>query len=427
MSQPISFSQIPNKRSIIAWCFYDWANSSFFTVVLTFIFATYFTKKVALNTILGTAQWGYAIALSGLLIAIIGPILGAIVDQKGRRKPWIFIFSCLTVIASALLWFIKPEISYVTLSLGCLVVGVVSIEIAIIFYNAMLKDLAPKNYVGRISGWAWGCGYAGGLLCLSVALFVFVQGDPAWLGLSAKHAEHIRICGPLVAIWFGLFSLPLFFFTKDRESTGTPLKQAIRIALKQLWHTLISLKDYKELLKFLIARMLYIDGLNTIFAFGGIYAAGTFGLSFAEVIQFGIAMNVAAGVGAVSFAWLDDWFGAKATILFALGMILIFATGILLVKTKLLFWVFGMGVSICIGPIQSASRSMMVRLSPHGKVTEMFGLYALSGKATAFIGPWLLGVLTIYFNSQRIGLSSVLAFLLSGGILLCFVKSPKNR
>lgn len=415
-----------NKRSIIAWCFYDWANSSYFTVIMTFIFATYFTEKVAVSNISGTAQWGYTMAIAGLIVALLSPLLGAVSDHQQRRKPWIFVFTVLAVLACALLWFARPYPDYIYFTLMCVALGLIGVEVGMVFYNAMLKDLVPKAYLGRISGWAWGFGYLGGLLSLVISLFVFVQGNPVWLYLDEDSFEQIRICGPFVAVWFALFAVPLFIFTPDPEVQSVDLLTATKKGLRTLWHTLCSLRDYKEIVKFLLARIFYIDGLNTIFAFGGIYAAGTFGMSFKEIIEFGIAMNIAAGFGAASFAWLDDYLGAKQTIIIALVIMIITGSGMLLAETTRQFWILGMGLSLCVGPVQAASRSLMARLAPTEIVTEMFGLYALSGKVTAFIGPWLLGLVTLHFNSQRLGMSTVVCFLGIGLLLLCFVKPKKS-
>lgn len=394
-----------NTKAIIAWCLYDWANAAYFTVILTFVFAAYFTQKIAINPVIGTAQWGYTIALSGIIIAVLSPILGAIADANNRRKPWIFSFTLLAVIASALLWFVTPQINTTYFALTCVALGLIGVEIAIVFYNAMLKDLVPESHTGRLSGWAWGVGYAGGLLCLVISLGI-----------------DIRLCGPLVAIWLAVFSLPLLFFTS--ESAIPTDKSAIKQGLSTLWQTLCHLPRHKNIFIFLLARMLYINGVNTLFAFGGIYAAGTFGMSLTEIIKFGIAMNIAAGLGAASFAWLDDYIGSKSTIVIALIIMIAMGTGVLLVKSTSLFWLFGMGVSLCVGPVQAASRSLMTHLAPRECVAEMFGLYAFAGKATAFLGPWLLGLLTLHFNSQRIGMSVVVYFLVFGLILLAFVRPP---
>lgn len=421
-------SQAPKKasfRAIISWFLYDWACSSFSIIIITFIFATYFTKSVATNTVIGTAQWGNAIAGASLVIALLSPICGAIADYEGRRKPWLLFFTLIAIITAALLWFVKPSPQYVSWALICVILGTIGLEMAAVFYNAMLSDITQKDYLGRFSGWAWGLGYFGGLACLTIALFAFVEGKISWLHLDKNTAQQIRICGPLVAIWFALFGWPLFAFTPDRPSTGLGYVNAVKQGIHLLKNTLTSILKYKDISNFLLARLFYIDGLNTIFAFGGIYAAGTFHMSFAEVIKFGIAMNIFAGIGAIVFAWLDDYKGSKITILISIALMVLTGLGMVLAHSKTLFWILGLGLSVCVGPIQAASRSLMIRIAPPELITEMFGLFTLSGKITAFMGPWVLAWVTLIFDSQRAGMSTVLFFLTFGGILLSRIKIHK--
>ena len=407
--------KLPPKTSrlgIVAWCLYDWGNSAFSTVILTFIFATYFVEKIAINKITGTAQWGKAVAIAGLIIAVSSPIFGAIADHEGRRKPWVAVFMGVAIISAVFLGFAQPSPAYVRWTLVWLVLGVVGLEVSVVFYNAMMTHLVSPNYLGRLSGWGWGVGYFGGLVSLVFGLFL-------------ADANAVRLCGPLVAVWYALFAIPLFIWTPDAPSTGVRFTTAIRLGLKELLNTIRMLPQYKQMVKFLLAHMIYVDALNTIFAFGGIYAAGTFNMDMTEVIEFGVAMNIAAGCGAISFGWLDDAIGAKPTILISLGIMLTMGIAMLLVYSKLVFWILGMLLSLSFGPVQSASRSLMLRLAPKRLMTEMFGLYALSGKVTAFMGPWLLGTFTLLFNSQRVGMSTTMFFLVFGAILLCFVKLPR--
>lgn len=411
--------------SLLSWCLYDWAMSAFSSIVTTFIFSTYFTQGIAVNKIIGTAQWGNAMALAGLCIAIISPILGAIADNEGRRKPWLFIFSLITIMASALLWYAKPSTAYVFFTLTCVILGTIGIEVGMVFYNAMLSSIAPKKYLGRISGWAWGLGYLGGLAALTIALFVLLNHS-AWFGLNLHTSEQVRICGPLVAIWFVIFGWPLFVFTPDQPSSGLGIYRSMTKGLAKLKKTLSSVQEHRNILLFLLARMLYTDGLNTLFAFGGIYAAGTFGMTYTKIIIYGITMNISAGLGSAIFAWMDDARGSKFTILFSLALMLTAGIGVLVVHQEHLFWILSWIVGLCVGPIQSASRSLIIRLSPQPMMTEIFGLFALSGKVTAFIGPWILGLVTLWTNSQRIGMSTVMVFLLAGGILLLWVSEEAS-
>lgn len=406
------------RRAIAAWCLYDWANSPVPTVVLTFVIPAYFAQAVAADPTRATAQWGLAQGLAGLAIAVVSPALGAIADRGGGRKGWLGLFTGLMVAACALLWTVAPTPDHAGRMLVLAAVVVVTLELALVFYNALLPRLVNSDNVGRVSGWAWGLGYAGGLAGLVVVLFGFVQADPAPFGLDRSAAEHVRIAGPLVAAWVAVFAVPLFFLTPDQRGGGAPVVTAVRDGFLALGKTLKELRHAPTVVRFLLARMLYIDGVNTIFAFGGIYAAGTFGLSISQVILFGIVLNVTAGVGAFVFGWVDDGIGPRRTILVSLAGMVVCGVPVLVTTSLPVFWVFGAGLGIFVGPVQSASRSMMVRLVPPGREGEMFGLYALSGRVTAFLGPWLVGLVVALSGSQRWGLAVVLPLLIAGGVLL---------
>jgi UMF1 family MFS transporter len=411
---------IANKKVLIAWCIYDWACSAFPIIVTTFIFATYFTAQVAVNEISGTYLWANATALAGIIIAILSPIVGAIADHRGHHKRWLFAFTLLCIISSALLWYAYPAPTSIYYTLTCVVFGTVGLELAIVFYNSFLPHIAPKKYLGRISGWAWGLGYLGGILSLSIVLFVFIKGNHAWL--NAQTAASVRICGPLVALWFAMFSLPLFIFIPDTKLTQLTIIQAIRRGLQELGQTLRALPTEKNLLLYLVAHLIYTDGLNTLFAFGGIYAAGTFKMNMTGVILFGITMNISAGIGAILLAWVDDYLGSKPTILISLVCLIFLSIPLLIVKEASHFWGYALFLSLFLGPTQAASRSLMARLVPEEKSAEMFGIYAFSGRITAFLGPWLLGLATVYFASQRAGMATILLFFILGAILMCFVR-----
>ncbi len=426
-SAPEPTPQGAGRRGLLAWCLYDWANSAFPTVIVTFVFAAYVTNVIAPSPEVGTGQWGFAMGLSGLVIALASPVLGAIADQNGRRKPWIAAFSLACVAVGALLWTVTPEPGALVWALFLVAAANVAFEIGTVFYNAMLPEVAPAGMMGRLSGWAWGAGYAGGLACLGVSLLLFVQPDAPLLGLDKAAYEHVRITGPFVGLWFLVFALPLFLFTPDRRGTGKPAGAAVREGLKTLGATLKALPRYGQVLRFLIARMLYTDGLNTLFAFGGIYAAGTFGMGFDEILIFGILLNVTAGLGAVGFAWVDDWLGPKRTVLIAVGCLIALGAAILVVESKLWFYVLGCAIGTFIGPAQSASRTLMARLAPAEVRTEMFGLYALSGKVTAWIGPILVGGVTLLAESQRWGMATILLLFVAGALLLLPLREPPQQ
>ena len=413
------------RRARIAWCVYDWANSAFPTVIVTFVFSVYFVDGVAVDKITGTKQWAYALSLSGVAIALLSPVLGAIADSAGPRKPWLGFFSAMTIVCAGLLWFSYPDPSFAIYALVVFSIANISFEVSQVFYNAMLPTIVLNDKIGQLSGWGWGLGYIGGLACLVLLLTVFVQAKPPPLGLDTGQSEHVRIIGPVVALWFALFCLPLFVFVTDVPSRGVRPLQAARKGINTLISTIRKVRSYRNIAWFLCARLYYVDGMNTMFAFGAVYARGTFEMSLEEVIMFAIAMNVTAGIGAASFGWIDDYLGSKKTIAIALGGLICLGIPLLLVETKLWFWVFGLLLGLFMGPAQAASRSMMARIAPAEYRTEMFGLFAFSGRATAYVGPFVLGTLTYVFDSQRVGMSTIVGFLGAGLIILLW-KVPEE-
>lgn len=424
--QPLQPAGVP-KRALIAWCLFDWANSAFPTVVQTFVFSTFFVNQVAADPELGNAQLGLANSLTAAVIAIGSPVIGAIADRTGRRKPWLLALSLLCIASTASLWFVTADGSSVVLGLLLLGVATLGFEFGITFYNAMLADLAPSDRVGRLSGWGWGLGYAGGLACLLLGKAVFVDPDPSWLGLDRAALEHVRIVMPMAAAWFALFAVPLFLLVPDPPSSHLGLRQALRLGLSDLAATLRQLRRHANIARFLLAKMIYIDGLNTLFLFGGTYAGVTMGMSFSEVLTFGIILNVSAGLGAAAFAWVDDLVGAKPTIAISLACLALLGGGVLLVDDKTWFLVLAVAIGIFLGPTQAASRSLMARLAPPAQRAEFFGLYNFAGKATAFVGPAVFGWATWFFDSQRAGMATLLPFFLIGLLLLLTVRSPQNR
>ena len=414
------------KRSELSWCLYDWANSAFPTVIITFIFSAYFTEIIATDKVSGTAQWAWTLSVSGLAVAFSAPILGAIADFTGRRKPWILFFTWLCATLTWLLWYVKPDINFIFMSLVILGCANFAFEMATVFYNAMLPEIATQKYIGRLSGWGWGLGYAGGLACLGLVLLGLVNAETPIFGLNKLNFEHLRAVGPMVALWMVIFAAPLFLWASDKPPSHLTKSLAVKQGWVTLKNTIYQASKYRYIIRFLFARMLYMDGLNTLFAFGGIYAAGTFGMSFSELIIFGISINVTAGLGAIIFAWADDKIGPKLVIeISIIGLIVLFSA-LLFVESKALFWAFAIPLGIFVGPTQAASRSMLAHLSPKSMRSEMFGLFALSGKVTAFIGPAILALVTSELGSQRAGMATILVFFVLGLVFLAGVPKIRN-
>jgi MFS transporter, UMF1 family len=410
----------------LAWAVYDWANSSFSVVIITFVFATYFSQAIAPDPISGTWLWASAITASGLVVILTAPVLGAITDAQGRRKPWLLALTAANILLTSALWLAYPDPGWVLYTLVTVALANVAFELAMVLYNAMLPELTSEDRLGRLSGWAWSAGYFGGIVCMGLALLLFVQAERPLLGLDRETAEHARITGPLVGLWFAVFAVPLFLFTPDRPSAGLALVEAAHKGLRQLKATFLGVRRFKNIVTFLIARAIYTDGLNTLFTFGGIYAAGTFGMELEEVILFGIVLNVSAGVGAVIFGWIDDWIGPKRAILLALVGLIGFGVMALVVESVSLFWIAGTMLGSFVGPAQAASRSLMARLAPAELRTEMFGFYALTGKIAAFLGPAVLGTVTYLTDSQRLGMATILVFFLAGMLLLLRVDEKER-
>lgn len=409
------------RRGLVAWAFYDFANSAFTTVILTFVFSAYYTSQVAPDDVTGSAIWGNAIGLSGFLVALVAPVLGAATDQTGRRKPWIAVFTGIGVLATAMLWYVAPSADWLLIGAVLAAAGSFGMELAFIFYNAMLPDLAGRERTGRWSGWAWALGYAGGLLSLVAVLVLFVEDGTRLPFLSTEDAGHVRASFPFVAAWIALFALPLLLFTPDTPGTGKPLLSGIRDGLAQLAETVREVRKYASIAKFLLARIFYIDGLATVFAFGGVFAAGTFDMTPGEILRFAIALNVSAGLGALAFAWIDDYVGSRQTILFSLVGLIVTGSVMLSASSPSVFFWAGVAFGIFVGPTQAASRSYMARVAPDHLRNQMFGLFAFSGKATAFAGPLIVGWVTALSGSQRIGMSTLIALFVIGLLILLTV------
>jgi MFS family permease len=289
MSNPRTTVGEASRLGLASWCLYDWANSAFPTIVTTFVFSVYFTRAVADNPVDGAVQWSHSVTAAALAVVLGAPALGAIADGLGRRTPWLLAFTALTVVGTLALWLVKPSPSYVLAGQVLYAAAATFHGFAMVFYDSMLRSIAPPGYIGRMSGWGWALGYGGGLASLVIALVLLVNADPPPFGLDREGYEHVRATSVLAGLWFGLFAIPLFLFTPDRPSTGKSVRDAVQTGLRNLTTTMQQLLANPTVARFLLAHMFYTNGLNTLFAFGGIYAAGTFQMSFTEVLTFGIA------------------------------------------------------------------------------------------------------------------------------------------
>ncbi|MAQ70463.1 MAG: MFS transporter [Flavobacteriales bacterium] len=422
------------NKEVLAWSMYDFANQPFTTLIVTFIFSAFFTEVLAENNQIGTSLWSIGISVTAVIVAVTSPILGAFADAAGYRKIFLIISSYICVLATICLYFLQPdqivylfgfEFDVVIVALIVFVIANIGFEFGTVFCNSYLSDVADKENIGTISGFAWGLGFVGGLISLGLSFFLF----------DFSNANDVRVVNLLVAVWFVVFSLPTFLLLKDRNP-----EKGMRKHLKQSFHSIQSsfynVQKHKSIVTFLIARLFYNDALITIFAFGGIYAAGTLNFSFNEILILGVVLNISACIGSFLFGYLEDQIGVKNMLMITLWSLL-FATLLAFfapwltdynrfITPKTLFWIAGIIIGLMQGPNQSGSRSLMARLTPDEKKNEFFGFYAFSGKATAFIGPLLFGLLTSYFGTQQAGLFIVVIFFFIGIIVFSFVNMEKK-
>lgn len=446
-------------RAVASWVLFDWAAQPFYTLILTFLFAPYFATTVVGNEARGQELWGYAAASAGLLIAIGSPLLGALADGRGRRKPWIALFSLVLAAAMSTLWLATPAAGGATIALVlfAFVLATAAAEFTQVFTNAIMPSLVPPNQLGRLSGTGWAVGYTGGLVSLLIVAGLLlaqpgsgktILGLDPLLNLDGTSREADRLVGPFAAVWYILFMIPFFLFVPDVRRQAVPGHQAKHSPFAEIWDTLKGLPSHRDMLFFLMARMLYTDGLSAIFAFGGIYGAATFGWGPLELGLFGILLTLTGAVGALLGGILDDRVGSKTVIVTALLLLIAGALGILSIDRshilftvdvapkvagsqpfssvgELAFLAFAVVVGVVSAPVQSASRALLARLAPPEKITQYFGLFAFSGKVTAFLAPFMVATVTAATGSQRWGMSAILLFLVAGILLMMPVKSKR--
>ncbi|MDN2578789.1 MFS transporter [Aquibium sp. ELW1220] len=446
-----------SKRGIWGWMLFDWAAQPFFTVVTTFIFGPYFVSRMASDPAAGQAAWGYGIAAAGFVIAILSPVLGSIADQTGARKRWIAFFAAIKIVTVSLLWFAAPGSS---LFLVVLLFSLASVaaEFSTVFNDSMMPRLVPKEDIGRISNVAWGLGYLGGMIVL-IFVVAFMAGSPETgrtiigvspiLGLDPALGEDARATGPISALWYFVFILPMFLYTPDTR-TGKRIGTAVREGMAELRSTLAEVRQRAGILRFLIARMIYQDGVNALLALGGAFAAAMFGWSITEIGIFGIILNVVAIFGCLAASRLDTALGSKTLVLIALVLLTIATIGIVSTgpgytlfgawmmpgedsgglfgtPAEKAYIAFGLLIGIAFGPVQASSRSYMARSVSPEEAGRYFGIYALAGRATSFLAPFLVATITALSGSPRLGMAVIILFFLAGMVLLAVTPYPAHR
>ncbi|MEM7544727.1 MAG: MFS transporter [Pseudomonadota bacterium] len=440
---------VSKRKGIWGWMFFDWANQPFHTLIITFIFAPYFADFVAASPEEGQAIWGFALAVGGLMIAVAAPFLGAVADASGPRRPWIIGFSVLYVTGMGGLWMAVPGADNLTLILIFFVIGLIGAEFALVFVNSLLPLLGTRDELGRISGSAWAMGYWGGLTSLIIVLTLMVPapgstntliGIAPIFGLDPELGEGARATGPMSAIWYVVFMIPFFLWSPDAPRNSA-VGGAVAKGLRELYQTIVTLPRQRSLFAYLGSSMFYRDALNGLYAFGGIYAAGVLGWGTFQLGIFGIIAAFAGAVGAWLGGRADERFGPKPVIIGAIWALI--AVSALTVSTgpnevlfvavgaadapsglpSLVFYICGAVIGAAGGSLQSASRTMLVRQADPAKMTEAFGIYALAGRATSFLAPFLIATVTLASESQRIGVTPVIALFLIGLIFLIWVRA----
>ena len=424
------------NKTIFSWSIYDFANQPFTTITVTFIYSTFFASTIFLGSEeAGVSAWGKAITISSLIIAFLSPIMGAIADRGGHRKLFLIFWTWICIIFSFLLYFPMQGDVFSALLFFC--IANIGFEMGGVFLNAYLPEIAPKNKIGRISGYGWSFGYVGGLIALAACFVLFIVPDNPFNPLTGNvldksNYEHIRIINIFIAIWFAIFSIPTFLYVKSSNIISKPSRNLISSSFKSIRNTFYEIKKYKQIVRFLLARVVYNDAMITVIAFGGPYAYTQFGFDMdtnGKLMIFGIVLNVFAGFGAFIMGFLDDYIGGKKTVQitnlgFIVALIIAFLAPVL-ENGEIYFWVSGAMIGIFMGPNQAASRSLMGRLIPKNKETEFYGFFAFSGKATAFLGPLLFTLIIDYTNNIRLSLL-MLALLFFIGMLILNTVNTKE-
>lgn len=438
----------------LAWTFFEFGGGPYFVVVQIFVFAPYFANHVMVgDPISGQAYWGYTGGIAGLFIALMSPLVGAIADQYGPRKPGIVVFMMAALPFMALLWFAEP--GEVWLAMFCIIFASFFFELAYIFHNAMLPAISPANRIGILSAAGYAMSYAG-------AIFAFL----VWLALpqfgigggAADNFAQARASGPMAMVFALIFVMPMLILTPDTARSGKTLAQCAAGGARSLFTTLRKLGAYRNVGLFLVARMIYYDGLVAVFAFVGIYAATTFNWSSETSGLYGLLVIITAAVSALIGGMVDDRIGSRMTILVSLVIFsLALASNLGTTPTQIayvfslppeqatlqiplagllfsalgfttlpeqVFVLVGIAGGVFIGPALSSSRTLMARLAPPGQVAEFFGLYNLTGRATAFLAPTMIGLMTQLSGDQRSGLGVIFIFIAIGFTLLLFVREP---
>ncbi|MFE2959404.1 MFS transporter [Nocardia tengchongensis] len=433
-SGEVTVGQATGRGTVLAWGFWDWAGASFNAVILTFVFSVYLTDKVGKDLpggISASAWLGWALGAAGLVVALTAPVAGQWFDATARRKLALGILTTVTVLLMAAMFFVKDDYHYLWVGLLLLAIGSASFELSHVPYFAMLRQVSTPANVGRVSGFGWSMGYFGGIILLLISYVGFIAGkgdNRGLLGVPIEDGLNIRLVAVLAAVWFAGFAVPLFLFVPEVPRTDADPGAAVRgRAFLSSYRVLF--RDVRELWRtdrrtvgFLLASAVFRDGLAGVFTFGAILAVKVYGIADADVLLFGIAANVVAALGALVGGRFDDRTGPKAVIVASLLGMIVCGSFLLVLSGPLMFWIFGLLLTVFVGPAQASARSFLARVSPPGREGQMFGLYATTGRAVSFLAPTLFGFFVWAFDAERAGIVGLLLVLVVGLMLLLPVR-----
>jgi len=429
MSAEPRSSTAAHSRGVLAWGLWDWGSSAFNAVIGTFVFTVYLTGTVGDDLPGGVSanSWlGYALGASGLLVALLAPVIGQRADAGRRRKLSVGVWTALVVACTAGLYLVQDDSRWFALGLVLLGMGSIFFELASVSYNALLVGVSTPATIGRVSGFGWAMGYLGGIVLLLAVYFGFIADGGGLLGVPTDNGFNIRLVALLAAGWFAVFAVPLFLRVPEpaadpRRPPRQGFLQSYRALFTDLWALY---RRAPHTVYFLAASALYRDGVAAIFAFGGVLAVTVYGIAAADVLIFGVAANVTAAAGALLAGRVDDRVGPKVVIIGSLLGMLVAGAVLLVVSGPAAFWVAGLFLTLFVGPVQSSSRTYLARLAPAGHEGQLFGLYATTGRAVSFLAPTLVGVCTQLFGSERAGIVGILLVLGLGLVALWPVRAP---
>ncbi|MDJ0348654.1 MFS transporter [Cryobacterium sp. PH29-G1] len=422
----------PTRGRVAAWAFWDWGSAAFNAVVTTFVFTVYLTGSSFGDENVISAQLGWALAIAGLLVAVLAPITGQRSDTSGRRKFWLGVNTLVVVVITAAMFFVQASPSYLVLGLFLVAAGNVFFEFASVNYNAMLAQVSTPLTIGKVSGFGWGMGYLGGIVLLLVVYFGFIDPEVGLFGVTSENGLAVRVSMLLAAAWFGLSALPLLLRVPEYRAPAAERREKVGFfaSYRVLGHDVARLwRTSRHTVYFLAASAIFRDGLAGVFTFGGVLAASVFGFSAGEVIIFAIAANVVAGVATMSVGLLDDRLGAKPVIMTALVGLLVSGLVVFFLHDggQVVFWTAGLALTLFVGPAQSASRTFLARLIPAGREGEVFGLYATTGRAVSFLAPTAFATMVTIFGEAYWGILGIMLVLLLGLVLLIPVRAKQQQ